>query len=124
MPATSESGLTLGRDDVLDLAEFTGAQDRIGLSSRARKDQERNKRAGIVDMLEEAQLDDDDIEMRRWEDAQIRRSGHASHQTVDIPSKISAKSVSLLSLCSARLTEHAQYPVPQLSQPSISSILV
>lgn len=75
-----------------DMAEYTGAQDRIAIGSKARQAAERNKRVGIQDLLEEAQDDLEDLEMRRWEDAQIRRSGHDMSLDVETKKSVSARS--------------------------------
>lgn len=37
-----------------DMAEFTGAQERIALGKKARKDEERKRRMGMIEMIEDA----------------------------------------------------------------------
>lgn len=37
-----------------DMAEFTGAKERIALGKKARKAEERNRRKGMVEMIEDA----------------------------------------------------------------------
>lgn len=36
------------------MAEFTGAQDRVALSKKSRKEEERKRAKGIVEMIEDA----------------------------------------------------------------------
>jgi GC-rich sequence DNA-binding factor len=36
------------------MAEYTGAQERIALGKKARKDEERKRRMGMVEMIEDA----------------------------------------------------------------------
>ncbi|KIJ54945.1 hypothetical protein M422DRAFT_24809 [Sphaerobolus stellatus SS14] len=55
-----------------ELAEYTGAQERIALGKEARKDEERKRRLGMVEMIEDA--DEQDEETLEWERAQIRRA--------------------------------------------------
>ncbi|KAF8510864.1 nineteen complex-related protein 2-domain-containing protein [Gautieria morchelliformis] len=65
-----EDELGEGEDD---MAEYTGAQERIALGKKARKDEERKRRMGMVEMIEDAEEEDE--ETIEWEKAQIRRAG-------------------------------------------------
>jgi len=77
-----------------DMAEYTGAQERIALGKKSRKVEERKRRAGMVEMIEDAcvafvqgiklltescyrQEEQDDEEAREWEMAQVRRAADA-----------------------------------------------
>lgn len=46
--------LSLATDILLDMAEYTGAQERIALSKKSRKEEEKNRKAGIVELIDEA----------------------------------------------------------------------
>ncbi|KZV86977.1 hypothetical protein EXIGLDRAFT_621222 [Exidia glandulosa HHB12029] len=59
-----------------ELPEYTGAQERIALGKKARKVEERKRRAGMIEMIEDA-YDVDDEESREWEMAQVRRAADA-----------------------------------------------
>jgi len=39
---------------LLEMAEYTGAQERIALSKKGRKEEEKKRKAGIVELLDEA----------------------------------------------------------------------
>ncbi|EJD50811.1 hypothetical protein AURDEDRAFT_143230 [Auricularia subglabra TFB-10046 SS5] len=60
-----------------DMSEYTGAQERIALGKKGRKKAERERRAGMIEMIEDAQEDVDDEETREWEMAQVRRAADA-----------------------------------------------
>ncbi|GJJ15762.1 hypothetical protein Clacol_010040 [Clathrus columnatus] len=55
-----------------ELAEFTGAQERIALGKKARKKEDSQRRLGMIEMIEDAEEEDE--ETREWELAQIRRA--------------------------------------------------
>ena len=38
----------------VDMAEYTGAQERIALGSKGRKEEERKRRMGMVELIEDA----------------------------------------------------------------------
>ena len=41
--------------DILpDMAEYTGAQERIALSKKGRKEEEKKRKTGIVELIDEA----------------------------------------------------------------------
>lgn len=56
-----------------DMAEFTGAQETIPLGKKANKEAAERMRSGMVDMIHDAEEDEDDEEAREWEMAQIKR---------------------------------------------------
>ena len=41
-------------DILLDMAEYTGAQERISLSKKGRKEEEKKRKTGIVELIDEA----------------------------------------------------------------------
>ncbi|KAL0570505.1 hypothetical protein V5O48_011451 [Marasmius crinis-equi] len=57
-----------------EFAEYTGAQDRIGLSNKSRKLQANKRRGEIQEMIADA--DEQDEETAEWEQEQLRRGGH------------------------------------------------
>ena len=57
-----------------DMAEYTGAQERIPLGKKATELRKQAVRAGMVDLINDAaDEDEDDDEVREWEAAQARR---------------------------------------------------
>ncbi|KAG8934755.1 hypothetical protein FRC02_009336 [Tulasnella sp. 418] len=55
-----------------DMAEYTGAKERIPLGKKAKKEEARRRREGMIEMIENAE--DDDEESKEWELAQLRRN--------------------------------------------------
>ena len=39
---------------LLDLADYTGARERVALSKKGRKEEEKKRKAGIVELIDEA----------------------------------------------------------------------
>lgn len=60
-----------------DLAQFTGADETVPLGRKANRDAAIKLRGEMGEMIEEAEGDvsEEDEEMKRWEEAQIRRGG-------------------------------------------------
>lgn len=58
---------------MLDLADFTGAKETVPLGKKANKAAAQLLRSGMIDMIQDAEEDEDDEEAREWELAQIRR---------------------------------------------------
>ncbi|KAF8517432.1 nineteen complex-related protein 2-domain-containing protein [Hysterangium stoloniferum] len=56
-----------------DMAEYTGAQERIALGKKGQKAAAQKKRMGMAEMIEDAEEEDE--ETIEWERAQIRRAG-------------------------------------------------
>lgn len=46
--------MPLVTDVPLDMAEYTGAQERIALSKKGRTEEEKKRKAGIIELVEEA----------------------------------------------------------------------
>ncbi len=46
--------LSVTTDKLLEMAEYTGAQERIALSKKGRKEEEKKRKAGIVELIDEA----------------------------------------------------------------------
>lgn len=46
--------MSLATDMFLDMANYTGAQERIALSKKGRKEEEKKRKAGIVELIDEA----------------------------------------------------------------------
>lgn len=67
----------LGEGDDDD-AEYTGAQERIALSKKGRKNAEKERKKGIVELIEEA--DEQDEETMEWELAQVKRAVPAEYE--------------------------------------------
>ncbi|KAH8928730.1 hypothetical protein BT69DRAFT_1329362 [Atractiella rhizophila] len=68
-----EDELGEGDDDV---AEYTGANERVALGRKARRRAEESRRRGIEEMILDAEEDgEEDEEMRVWEEEQARRGG-------------------------------------------------
>ncbi|KAK4050995.1 hypothetical protein OIV83_003124 [Microbotryomycetes sp. JL201] len=65
-----------------DMAEFTGAQDKVPLGKKANKEAAQRLKSGMIDMIDEAEDDDADEETREWEQAQIKR-GEQRYETLD-----------------------------------------
>lgn len=61
----------LGEGDDDD-AEYTGAQERIALSKKGRKEEAKQRKKGIAEMIEE--VDEQDEETMEWELAQVKRA--------------------------------------------------
>lgn len=55
------------------MAEFTGARETVPLGKKANKEAAERMRSGMVDMIHDAEDDEDDDEAREWELAQIKR---------------------------------------------------
>lgn len=55
------------------MAEFTGAQESIPLGKKANREAAKKLRTGMIDMIHDAEEEEDDEEAREWELAQIRR---------------------------------------------------
>ncbi|KAF8575456.1 hypothetical protein K439DRAFT_1649550 [Ramaria rubella] len=64
-----EDELGEGEDD---MAEYTGAQERIALGKKARQNEERMRRMGMVELIDDAEEEDE--ETMEWERAQVRRA--------------------------------------------------
>ncbi|KAG8885034.1 hypothetical protein FRB98_002034 [Tulasnella sp. 332] len=76
----------LGEGDDDD-AEFTGAKERIALGKKAKKVEAGRRRAGMVEMIEDAEQDGDE-EHREWENAQLRRNvGNENGRETSAPVK-------------------------------------
>ena len=60
-----------------DLAAYTGSMEKVPLGKKANKEAARKLRGEMGEMIEEVEGDvsEEDEEMRRWEEAQIRRGG-------------------------------------------------
>ncbi|KAG9112439.1 hypothetical protein FRC07_007915, partial [Ceratobasidium sp. 392] len=69
----------LGEGDDDD-AEYTGAQERIALGKKGRKEAERQRKAGMIEMIED--VEEDDEETQAWELAQVRRGGNNNRTLV------------------------------------------
>ncbi|KAG9034492.1 hypothetical protein FRB95_013168 [Tulasnella sp. JGI-2019a] len=70
-----------------DNAEFTGAKERIALGKKAKKAEAGRRRAGMVEMIEDAEQDGDE-EHREWENAQLRRNvGNETGRETAVPVK-------------------------------------
>ncbi|KAG9021219.1 hypothetical protein FS842_006754, partial [Serendipita sp. 407] len=61
----------LGEGDDDD-AEYTGAQERIALSKKGRKEEAKQRKKGMVELIEE--VDEQDEETMEWEMAQVKRA--------------------------------------------------
>ncbi|EJU03050.1 hypothetical protein DACRYDRAFT_115322 [Dacryopinax primogenitus] len=57
-----------------EAAEYTGAQERIALGKKAREKEAQNRRAALVEAIDEVEAGSDDSESREWELAQERRA--------------------------------------------------
>ncbi|KAG8898670.1 hypothetical protein FRB99_007237 [Tulasnella sp. 403] len=72
-----ESRLMREEDDLGDgedeLANYTGAKERVALGKKSQKAEAKRRRAGMLEMIEDAEHDDDE-ETREWEMQQIRRN--------------------------------------------------
>ncbi|KAF8606883.1 GCFC-domain-containing protein [Ceratobasidium sp. AG-I] len=68
----------LGEGDDDD-AEYTGAQERIALGKKGRKEAERQRKAGMIEMIEDVEEDE---ETQAWELAQVRRGGNNNRTAV------------------------------------------
>lgn len=55
------------------MAAYTGADEKVPLGSKANKEAARKMREGIIDMIQDAEEDEQDAEAREWEEAQIKR---------------------------------------------------
>ncbi|KAH7098970.1 nineteen complex-related protein 2-domain-containing protein [Auriculariales sp. MPI-PUGE-AT-0066] len=86
-----------------DMAEYTGAQERISLGKKGRKTEERKRRAGMIEMIEDAQEEADDEESREWEMAQVRRAADADREMA-IQQRAKPKDI------------HIPAPIPQMTQ--------
>lgn len=64
-----------------DMAEFTGAKESIPLGKKANKEAAQKLRTGMIDMIHDAEEEEDDEEAREWELAQIRR-GEQGRETM------------------------------------------
>ncbi|KDQ09945.1 hypothetical protein BOTBODRAFT_36752 [Botryobasidium botryosum FD-172 SS1] len=64
-----------------DMAEYTGAKERIALGKKSRKEAERKRRAGIIELIDD--VEEDDEETKEWEMAQIRRGGTVKEIAAD-----------------------------------------
>ncbi|KAK1232650.1 hypothetical protein PQX77_004212 [Marasmius sp. AFHP31] len=62
-----------------EFAEYTGAQERIGLSKKSRKREANKRRGEIQEMIADA--DEQDEETAEWEQEQLRRGGHLQKDT-------------------------------------------
>lgn len=88
----------------LDLAEFTGAKERVALGKKAKKAEAKRRRAGIAEMIEDVSVhlipsptlvlilggreQDDDEETREWEMRQIQRTEGPDKQDAKAPKAI------------------------------------
>ncbi|KAG8809424.1 hypothetical protein FRC17_003451 [Serendipita sp. 399] len=61
----------LGEGDDDD-ADYTGAQERIALTKKGRKEEEKQRKKGIVELIDDA--DEQDEETMEWEMAQVKRA--------------------------------------------------
>ncbi|KAG8976355.1 hypothetical protein FRB90_009219, partial [Tulasnella sp. 427] len=72
-----ESRLEREEDDLGDgedeLAEYTGARERIAIGRKAKKEEAKRRRAGMVEMIEDVEQDEDE-ETKEWEMRQIQRN--------------------------------------------------
>ncbi|QRW06588.1 Pre-B-cell leukemia transcription factor-interacting protein 1 [Ceratobasidium sp. AG-Ba] len=91
----------LGEGDDDD-AEYTGAQERIALGKKGRKEAERQRKAGMIEMIE-------DVTMRRLELGSWRKSGEE------------ATTVAQTSSRKSKCTKQLQTPVPTLD-PAITRL--
>ncbi|KAF8319659.1 hypothetical protein DL93DRAFT_2164354 [Clavulina sp. PMI_390] len=76
---TEDDDLGEGDDD---MAQYTEAQDRIALGKKARKNAAKQRKATIAELIDEAEDDEEDEEMKDWENAQLRRGGLVSDEGV------------------------------------------
>src|SRR5258708_7794871 len=75
------------------MAAYTGAQERIALSKKGRTEEEKKRKAGIVELIDAAYVvfscpshvlfsdtyrEEQDEESMEWELAQVRRAGNAT----------------------------------------------
>ncbi|KAM0790089.1 hypothetical protein ACM66B_005417 [Microbotryomycetes sp. NB124-2] len=68
-----------------DMAQYTGAQDKVPLGRKANKEAAKRLKEGMIDMIDEAEDETLDEETREWEQAQIRR-GEQRFETEDTKS--------------------------------------
>ena len=67
----------------IDMAEYTGAQEKVPLGRKATVAAKNRTRADLRELIDEAEaeaVDEDDEEAMEWEAAQVRRAGDASRQ--------------------------------------------
>lgn len=56
-----------------DMADFTGAQEKVPLGKKANKEAAQRLKAGMIDMIDDVEDEPEDEEQREWELAQIKR---------------------------------------------------
>ena len=67
-----------------DLADYTGANDRLYLGKEANRNAARRMRAEMGELIDERELESgSDEEMREWEDTIIARAGHRTDVKVE-----------------------------------------
>lgn len=59
---------------VADMADFTGVNESVPLGKKANKEAAKRLRTGMIDMIQDAEEEEEDEEAMEWEQAQIRRS--------------------------------------------------
>lgn len=58
----------------VDMADFTGVNESVPLGKKANKEAAKRLRSGMIDMIQDAEEEEEDEEAMEWEQAQIRRS--------------------------------------------------
>ncbi|KAG8754904.1 hypothetical protein FRC14_004538 [Serendipita sp. 396] len=85
----------LGEGDDDD-AEYTGAQERIALSKKGRKEEAKQRKKGVVEQIEE--VDEQDEETMEWEMAQVKRA---------VPTEVAAAQAQ-----APQVHTYKPYPIP------------
>lgn len=108
-----------------DMAEYTGARERIPLGKSATEQRKKAVRAGMVDLINDAaEEDEDDDEVREWEAAQARRGDAQQTRLVSASGRAPYRPApSASSLSSLQLTAAVPQQAPIPSLPAVQARL-